>query len=144
MEIEFRLGRLEEFNGQDIWPKPSAVRVVYSDASCTVEHGNVIATGQWSSSEAAQSSIWCELRAVRMVVESFKDKLRNERIQWFTDNQNVVRIIQYGSPKPLLQIEALCIFSICTNSHIRLEPEWIPMEDNKLADYYSRIVDFDD
>jgi len=79
-----------------------------------------------------------------MVLESFQDKLMNERIWWFTDNQNVVRIIQYGSPKPLLQVEALCIFSTYTNSHIRLEPEWIPREDNELADYYSRIVDFDD
>jgi len=49
------------------------------------------------------------LRAVRLVLESFKDKLRNGRIWWFTDNQNVVRIIQYGSPKPLLQIEAIGI-----------------------------------
>jgi len=86
VEIEFWLDRLEEFNGQDIWPKPSAVRVVYSDASTTgyggdtIEHGNVIANGQWSSSGAAQSSTWCELHAVRMVLESFKDKMRNERI----------------------------------------------------------------
>ena len=85
-EVEFWLARLEEFNGQDIWPKPSAVRVVYSDASATgyggytVEHGNLVASGQWSSQEATQSSTWRELRAVRMVLESFKNKLRNERI----------------------------------------------------------------
>jgi len=36
-----------------------------------VQHGNVIAYGQWSCSEAAQSSTWHELRAVRMVLESF-------------------------------------------------------------------------
>ena len=29
-------------------------------------------------------------------------------------------------------------------SRIRLEPEWIPTEDNEVADYISRIVDFDD
>ena len=59
VEIEFWLGRLEEFNGQDIWPKPLAVKVVYSYASAsgyggyTIEHGNIVANGQWSSSEAA-------------------------------------------------------------------------------------------
>ena len=149
-EVGFWLNRLEIFNGQDIWPKPSAVRMVYSDASTTgyggytVEHGNLVANGQWSSEEAAQSSTWRELRVVRMVLESFKDKLANERIRWFTDNQNVVRIVQHGSPKPLLQTEALSIFFTCVDSHIRIEPEWIPREENELADYYSRVVDYDD
>ena len=46
-----------------IWPRPSAVRFAYSDASGTgyggyiVEHGNLVANGQWSEDDAAQSSI---------------------------------------------------------------------------------------
>ena len=45
-ELEFRGQQLVNFNGQSIWPRPSAVRVAYSDASATgyggyiVEHGN--------------------------------------------------------------------------------------------------------
>lgn len=70
--------------------------------------------------------------------------MKHERIRWFTDNQNVVRIVQYGSSKPLLQAEALGIFSTCVQHNIRLEPEWIPREKNELADYYSQIVDCDD
>ena len=68
---------------------------IYSDASTTgyggyiVEHGNLVANGVWSRDEAAQSSIWRELRAVKLVLESFQNKLKNERIHWFTDNQNV-------------------------------------------------------
>ena len=46
--------------------------------------------------------------------------------------------------KAVLQVEALEIFSVCVNNSIRLEPEWIPREQNELADYYSRIVDHDD
>ena len=139
-----------KFNGQRIWLKPSAVRVVYSDASGTgyggyiVEHGHLIANGMWSKDEAKASSTWCELRAVRMVLESFQAKLMNERVRWFTDNQNVVRIVQYGSKKPDLQAEALSIFSICLKQHIRIEPEWIPRERNALADYISTLVDYDD
>ena len=68
----------------------------------------------------------------------------NERVRWFTNNQNVVRIVQHGSGKPALQVEALGIFSLCVNNHIRIEPEWIPREENELADYYSRMVDYDD
>ena len=51
--------QLLSFNGQSIWPRPSAVRFAYSDASGTgyggyiVEHGNLVANGQWSEDDAA-------------------------------------------------------------------------------------------
>ena len=83
-EVGFWLARISEFNGQNIWPKPSAICIVYSNASSTgfggytVEHGNLMANGQWSVGEAAQSSTWWELRAVRLVLESFQGKLANE------------------------------------------------------------------
>ena len=149
-EIGFWLTEISNFNGQQIWPKPSAVRVVYSDASSTgyggyvVEHGNLVATGLWSPEEVENSSTWRELRAVRLVLDSFQSKLKNERVRWFTDNQNVVRIVQYGSRQTTLQTEALGIFAACLSNNIRIEPEWIPREENKLADYYSRIVEYDD
>jgi len=61
-ELKFWLTRIQHFNGQNLWPKPSAVRVVYSAASYTgyggyaVEHGGWLATGQWDKEEALQSS----------------------------------------------------------------------------------------
>ena len=149
-ELEFWLCEIAKFNGQDIWPSPSAVRVVYTDASLqgyggyTVEHGCHIAHGHWLQEEANKSSTWRELRAVRQVLEAFASKLRNERVRWFTDNQNVTRIIATGSKKPDLQAEALAIFSTSVANNIRIEPEWIPREENELADYLSRIVDHDD
>ena len=85
-EVQFWLDNISQFNGRNIWPTPSAVRVVYSDASSTgyggyvVEHGNKVANGQWSPSEVVQSSTWRELKAVRMVLESFQSKLKNERV----------------------------------------------------------------
>jgi len=66
------------------------VRFAYSDASSSgyggylVEHGNLVANGQWSSEEASQSSTWRELRAVRRVLESFQRKLQDERIRLTT------------------------------------------------------------
>ena len=91
-EVKFWIGEITDFNGQHIWPRPSAVRLVYSDASSTenggylVEHGNKIANGQWSESESKQSSTWWELKAVRQELESCQSKLENERVRWFTDN----------------------------------------------------------
>ena len=47
-ELKFWLAKIREFNGQNLWPKPSAVRVVSSDTGFggyTVEHGGLIANG---------------------------------------------------------------------------------------------------
>ena len=66
---------LVSYNGQPIRFKPSAVRVVYSDASNVgygrymMEHGPLIANGSWTASEAKQSSTWRELVAVSRVLE---------------------------------------------------------------------------
>ena len=149
-EIKFWCSEITRFNGQNIWPSPSALRVVYTDASdsgyagYTVEHGCHIAHGQWLPEEASRSSTWRELRAVRSVLEALVTKLRNQRVRWLTDNQNVCRIILTGSKKPQLQMEAMAIFSTTIANSITIEPEWIPRAQNEMADYLSRIVDYDD
>ena len=150
IEIEFWIKQVEHINGKEIWHSPSAVRVVYSDASgtgyggFTVEHGCHVAHGAWSENQAAKSSTWRELKAVRMVLESLIPKLKNERIRWFSDNQNVVRIMEIGSKIPELQEEAFAIFSIAARNLIRIEPQWIPRSKNQQADYLSRLRDTDD
>ena len=129
---------------------PSAIRVVYSDASNTgygsyvVEHGCHIAQGQWLLHEARLSSTWQELWAVLKVLQSLTSKLHNQRIHWFTDNQHVVRILSVGSKNPLLQQEAKATFNNSIRNQVRIKPEWIPTEANQQADFISRIVDSDD
>ena len=129
---------LADYNSQPIWHSPSAVRVVYSDASDTgfggyvVEHGAQVAYGQWTKHEAQQSSTWRELSAVLRVLMAVATKLKNFRVRWFTDNQNVARILLVGSKKPLLHALAVKVFSLSVQNHIKLEPEWIPRELNEL------------
>ena len=149
-ELQFWVEQINSFNGQSIWHSPSAVRVVYSDASSSgyggylVEHGCHNAHGQWLPQERIQSSTWRELNAVHKVLASLTDKLANQRIRWFTDNQNVVRILNTGSRNPLLQQEALAILIDISIAHqVRIEPEWIPREENQQADFISRIIDYD-
>ena len=99
-ELTFWSLTLDDYNAQPIWHHPSAVRVVYSDASDTgcggyvVEHGSCVSHGQWTADEAERSSTWRELSAVWLVLLS---SLLNCRVRWFTDNQNVVRILEVGS-----------------------------------------------
>ena len=81
-ELSFWLACAADYKVQLIWYTPSAVRVVYSDASDTgyggyVEHGASVAYGQWSAKEALQSSTWRELTAVWLVLLSVADKLIN-------------------------------------------------------------------
>ena len=108
------------------------------------EVGLNIAHGQWSQYEASLSSTWRELKAVSLVLNSFTSKLAGHRVKWFTDNQNVVRIVQVGSKRQHLQSIALSIFVACFQQGIRLDMEWIPCSLNDKADYISRIHDFDD
>ena len=103
-----------------------------------------VANGVWLPEEAKQSSTWREFVAVKRVLQAVADKLRSSRIRWFTDNQNVVRIMTVGSGKDCLQEVALEIFALCMSHAIHIEPEWIPREKNEMADYISRIVDYDD
>ena len=67
-------------------------------------------------------------------------------MKWFTDNQNVSRIVTVSSRKPAAALQAVAveIFRIAWDNSISLEPEWIPREQNQLADYISRLVDQDD
>ena len=149
-EVLFWLDSLDSVNGQGLWHSPSAIRVVYADASSTgyggftVEHGCHIAQGLFSEEEAAQSSKWRELHAVRMVLGSLAHMLHNQRVRWFSDNQNLVRIIEIGSRNPKLQKEALEIYSMAMKWQVRIEPEWVPREQNQRADLLSRIPDRDD
>ena len=43
-----------------------------------------------------------------------------------------------------LQDGAMAIFGVCFQYGIKLEMEWIPIAQNQLADYISRIQDCDD
>jgi hypothetical protein len=54
--------------------------------------------------------------------------LKDKRIKWFTDNQNVVSIVAKGiSMKLELQNIALCIFKDCVQHNISIDVEWVPV-----------------
>ena len=119
-ELQFWLYEIESYNNQPIWQNPSAVRVVFSDASdtgfggYTVECAGVqVAHGLWSPEEQVTSSTMRELMAVTIVLRSLLPLLGGHNVRWFTDNQNVAHILQVGSRKPDLQEQALIAASYC-------------------------------
>ena len=64
--------------------------------------------------------------------------MKGHTLKWFTDNQNVVRIVQAGSRKPHLQEGAM------SNLHAIHHQVGIPWSKNEIAEYVSCIVDCDD
>ena len=76
-ELRFWAERLVLYNGHKFWNAPSAVRVVFSDASglgyggYMVQHGCHVAQGQWAEHERGKSSTWRELAAVVRVLGAF-------------------------------------------------------------------------
>ena len=69
--------------------------------------------GMWSDIDKNHSSTWKELTAVKFVLLSLLDLLKDKRIKWFTDNQKVASIVKKGSMKCHLQNIAYDIFNIC-------------------------------
>ena len=90
------------------------------------------------------SSTTRELSAVKYVLGSFGSILENESIQVNVDNLSACHILSVGSSKTHLQSLALEIFKYCLSHNIQLQPNWVPRDENQIADYYSKYNDTDD
>ena len=97
-------------------------------------HWPYVAHGQWTQDEAKLSSTWRELKAVSQVLESIEPQLMHARLRWFADDQNVVQILQVGSRKHDLQLEVIKVLNLALLYQIRLEPSWIPRENNQTSE----------
>lgn len=109
-----------------------------------MEIGPEIAHGNWSKGEAVLRLTSRELKAVCRVLCSLTSKLKGHTVKSYSDNQNVACIVLAGSRKQHLSGRSMAIFEVCFQNDIKLEMEWIPRVQNQLADYISRIQDFDD
>ena len=66
---------------------------------------------------------------------SLRHELEGKRVKWFTDNKNIVNIINKGSMKEDLQTVGLDIYKFCLVNVISLEMDWIPRSRNDKADF---------
>jgi hypothetical protein len=124
--------------------------LLYTDASnfaCagyTIETSSQIVHKMWSSIEASTMSTYRELKIVFITLYFLNSFFLICLVKLYANNQNVVRIIRAGSMKSELQDVAIYIFNICLISSISLEVEWVPREENQVADLYSKVFDYDD
>ena len=69
---------------------------------------------------------------------------KGNNVKWYMDNQGVVSIVKSGSNKVHLHKLAMEVFCPSKEHDIVIDIKWIPRSDNEVADYLSKIVDFDD
>ena len=94
--------------------------------------------------EIKQSSTWRELMCVKHALQSFAPLLMGSLVKWYTDNQGVAAIVKSGSTKVHLHKLAMEVFLLSKGHDVSIDIEWIPRSANEVADYLSKIVDFDD
>ena len=149
-ELQLWYSHLPILNGFPIRHESSSVAVVYSDASQTgfggylVSCGHHEVAGHWDNNEKDTSSTMRELLAVKYVLISLITKLVGLTLKWYTDNQNVARIVHIGSRKEHLQKQALQIYHLCATQGVKMEMEWIPRSLNEKSDLLSHVIDHDD
>ena len=102
-----------------------------------------ICSAKFDKYEEETSSTFRELLPVKYVLTSFGYILKNQSVQVNINNSSACPILSIGSSKPHLQNLAIEVFNFCTLFNIKLIPQWIPREQNYLADFYSRMNDTD-
>lgn len=154
-ELSFWVNMVDELNDAPLWHEdPSSLLVSWSDASDSGWGGftmdgcgvPVPAQGLWDVGVISDrmSSTWRELRAVVLVLESIGFFCKGRSIIHRSDNQAAVHILNHGSRLPHLQEEALEVDRLCRRFGLNLTPEWVPRDENQLADFYSKLPDDDD
>ena len=141
-ELNFWKANLVYINGVPLW-------IVYSDASISACGSFITLDGKvfhqnWSDFERSQSSTFRELLAVLLSLQAFVDSLRAQTVAWYTDNQNVARIVSIGSKVPALQRMAQDIHRLCLLASVSIDIQWIPRDLNTIADDIHKFVDLDD
>ena len=130
---------------------------VYSDANATGGgafldlNDDFVCHKVWTENESLQSSTWRELS---VIANQHYMNFHCNLLPHYLDDRTLSGILiakpllryifEVGSMKLDLHRIARNIFSICIQSGIHLEAQWIPRSLNQQADYISRLIDTDD
>ena len=143
-ELNFWLDNMVKLNGRKLHTPNLIDAVCYSDASAT-GYGGYLTTklaspvqGIWSLAESSMSSTWRELIALLRTMQGLHLDLSNKHVKWFVDNKAAVSILRFGSRKRPLHSVALQITNLCREMNCTLDSQWIPRDQNRLADELSK------
>ena len=98
----------------------------------------------FSSTEKYSSSTCRELEAIYYSLCSLPNFLNTNSLFWHTDNFAASKIVESGISKSELHEKAIKIVDICKAKNLHLEITWINRENNKGADFISKLIGHDD
>lgn len=147
-DVKFILEHLDSFNGQSIWQE-SFQHVTHTGASAHALGGHVDGNNWvWESltlPEQWESSTLRELLAVLMLVRKLRLIYQNRRVLFRVDNQGLYYILKKGGSKiEKIMTGVRQIFMMLWEMNITWDIEWVPREENVLADYISKQIEKDD
>ena len=99
----------------------------------------IICCAKFNQNEKQTRSTHKEIPAVKYALSSFGHILKNQSIQVNINISSACWTLAVGNSKKFLQNIAINVFNFCSAYNIKLIPQWIPREQNKSADHYSRI-----
>ena len=149
-KLYFWKDNLINLNSRNCFVSKDPGYFVYSDSNATGGGAFIDFTGDfvchkvWTDNKSSKSSTWRELSVIEFSLQSFASLLERAHVKWYTDSQAAARVVEVGSMKLDLHRIARRIFSICIQSGIYLDIQWIPRSLNEQADYISRLIDTDD
>lgn len=153
-ELDFWSNSLESFSSRPFWREHSLVIVLHYDAGGDGWGGHFFldgveqrASGLWAANErhGVQSSTWRELEGLFRLLSAVGHLLRGHRVIARGDAMNVFWLLKKGGSRaPHLHQICLRVFWLCLDLQIDLRPEWVPREQNQLADALSKLKDVDD
>ena len=149
-ELEFWSNNIYIHNAYMFKPRALTTCLVFTDASDDGYGGFVlkrlnkeVCSAKFKDCEKPISSTHRELLAVKYVLGSFGEMLRNQSAQVNTDNSSACRILSADSAKSYLHNITIDLFNFCSKFNVKLIPQWVPRQQDELAYYYSRIKDTD-
>jgi ribonuclease HI len=165
-ELHFWLAQFDKFNGtKPLFPPAKVQHVIHMDAAgpsevsvggwgAWMEYNSqrITARGHWTADEYASilqntSSTWMELKAALYALQSFERRVpvHGTVIMLVTDSYNVYSVLQRGRAKADASvIVARAIHAHCFAAGITLLAEWVPREQNAVADALSKCADTSD
>ena len=106
-----------------------------------MQFSDKVARGCWSSADCLKSSTFREVKAIRLVLESYCE---GKEVLHRTDNKNAELVLSVGSHNKELHQEAVAVYKLCRELNMRLSVEWVSRDDNVEADQLSRLNDPND
>ena len=131
----------------DIWPSLKGLSIrIATDASDFAWGGHTmtgpleIAREYLSDWEAVQSSTYRELLGVSRCLQAMVHRCEGRFVVLQVDAQNLLGIVNRGSPKLIINELARELFWFCLRHRITTSVEWVPREENAFADDISKML----